>query len=940
MTRIAESRSGEDDEVRLLAELCDLMKELHPNAPATPVRLESLLDADLGLDSLAVVELRSRLEEVFGVTLSDRVLETPTPGGWLQAVRSAPGQNRTAATRAVATPTKKAPTEAGNALPLDSNTLLDALAWHADNHPGRIHVSLLYTSEDEAASEVLTYGSLSIEVTNVAGALQEYGLRPGETVGIMLPTSADYFIAFLGVVMAGGIPVPIYPPARPAGLEDHLRRQVHILDNALATILVTVPEARLVARLVRPQVPSLRAVLSVKDLRTAKTSPALRPAVRSDDTALIQYTSGSTGRPKGVVLAHRHLLANIRALGAAAALTPADVFVSWLPLYHDMGLIGAWLTSLYYGIELVVMPPTAFLARPARWLEAVGAHGGTLSASPNFGYELCLRHVSDGDLEALDLSTWRIACNGAEPVSPETIRRFTERFAPCGFRPEVMTPVYGLAEAGVGLTFPPLDRGPMVDAVDRQTLVRSGRAEPAAVDDPRSSRFVACGRPLHGYQVRVVDSSDKELADRHEGRIEFTGPSATPGYFRNEEATRDLRRTQWLDTGDVGYTANGDLYLTGRSKDIIIRAGRNLHPDELEIAVGNLPGARKGCVAVFAFSDASRGTERLVVLAESRLFDSEALAELRRRITALTVDLLGTPPDDVVLAPPGTVLKTSSGKIRRASCRELYEAGEIGHRNSPARWQIARFALGSAAPEIHRAARTIEGLLYAAYAWTITLLVGVPVWLLVTVMPTLRFRWAVLRAAGRIMCHLCGLPMDVTGTVPESGPYVVVANHASFIDGLVLALCLQEPVAFVAGGELATQRVAGPFLRRLGCEFVDQSHPQQRSSEIARITDALRSGRNVAFFPEGSLHRAAGLRSFHLGAFAVAIESGTSIVPVGIRGSRDVVRPGGRFPRRGAIHVTIGQPISSSGKGWQATLNLRDRARAAILSLSGEPELQ
>jgi 1-acyl-sn-glycerol-3-phosphate acyltransferase len=167
-----------------------------------------------------------------------------------------------------------------------------------------------------------------------------------------------------------------------------------------------------------------------------------------------------------------------------------------------------------------------------------------------------------------------------------------------------------------------------------------------------------------------------------------------------------------------------------------------------------------------------------------------------------------------------------------------------------------------------------------------------------------------------------------------------VANHASFIDGLVLALCLQEPVAFVAGGELATQRVAGPFLRRLGCEFVDQSHPQQRSSEIARITDALRSGRNVAFFPEGSLHRAAGLRSFHLGAFAVAIESGTSIVPVGIRGSRDVVRPGGRFPRRGAIHVTIGQPISSSGKGWQATLNLRDRARAAILSLSGEPELQ
>jgi 1-acyl-sn-glycerol-3-phosphate acyltransferase len=940
MTTISESRASDADEVRLLTEVRDLMGEVHPHGPTLTVRSDSLLDADLGLDSLAVVELRSRLEDLFGITLPDRVLDIPTPGGWLQAVRSAPDRPRSATTRTVKPQTTKASARVGPGWPVDARTLLDALAWHADARPEGTHIRLLHTSEDESAAEVLTYGSLSTEAANVAGGLQEHGLRPGETVAIMLPTSSDYFVAFLGVLMAGGIPVPIYPPARPSGLEDHLRRQVRILDNALAAILLTVPEARFVARLLRPQVPSLRAVLSVKDLRKATACPPLRPAVGSEDTALIQYTSGSTGSPKGVVLAHRHLLANIRAMGAAAAVTPADVFVSWLPLYHDMGLIGAWLTSMYYGLELIIMPPTAFLARPVRWLEAVSSWGGTLSASPNFGYEVCLRHVSDSEITSIDLSTWRVACNGAEPVSPETIQRFTDRFAPKGFRPEVMTPVYGLAEAAVALTFPPLHRGPVIDAVDRQTLVRSGRAAPVAVDDPSAVRFVACGRPLPGYQVRVVDRSGQELPERLEGRIEFTGPSATAGYFRNAEATRDQRRGQWLDTGDLGYTATGDLYLTGRSKDIVIRAGRNLHPDELEGAVGDLPGARKGCVAVFASTDATLGTESLVVLAETRLDDLEASAELRRRITSLTVDLLGTPPDDVVLAPPGTVLKTSSGKIRRAACRQLYESGRIGQRTSPAQWQIARFALAGAVPEVYRAARTVASLLYAAYVWTITLLVGVPVWLLVSVLPTLRLRWTVLRAAGRAMCRFCGLPFDVTGTAPRSGPFVVVANHASFIDGLVLVLCLPEPIAFVAGGELATQRVAGPFLRRLGCEFVDRAHPQQQSSDAARITEAVKAGRSLGFFPEGSLHRGAGLRPFRLGAFATATETGAPIVPMGIRGSRNIVRPGGRFPRKGAVQVAIGEPIQPSGKGWQATLELRDKTRAAILSLTGEPDLQ
>ena len=281
------------------------------------------------------------------------------------------------------------------------------------------------------------------------------------------------------------------------------------------------------ARLLRAHVPSLRAVTTVADLQAGGPGPT--PAVAPDDIALLQYTSGSTGDPKGVILTHRHLLANIRAMGAAEAPTPSDVFVSWLPLYHDMGLIGAWLAGLYHGFPLAVMSPLAFLARPARWLRAIHEQRGTLSASPNFGYELCLRHVSEAELTGVDLSSWRLAFDGSEPVSAGTIRRFTGRFAPYGLRREAMTPAYGLAEAGVGLTFPPLGRGPVIDAIDRGALARRGRAVPAAAGDRGTLQLVSCGRPLPGYQLRVVDTRARGWPSAARGGWSSPGRRPPPG---------------------------------------------------------------------------------------------------------------------------------------------------------------------------------------------------------------------------------------------------------------------------------------------------------------------------------------------------------------------------------------------------------------------------
>ncbi|HWT48027.1 MAG TPA: AMP-binding protein, partial [Mycobacterium sp.] len=663
--------------------------------------LDSPFD-NLGIGSLELAELLLRVQDKFGVALPPHILasaETPrdlvaalVPG--LPRGHPAVGQDRGTVSLPATAP--------GAVAPDSATTLNDALNWHVSATPDRTHIRILDEAGIPPNSTDVTYAALRREAAAVAAGLLAHDVMPGERVAIMLPTCRAYFVTFAGVVLAGAVPVPVYPPARPSQLADHLRRTTGILTNAGATMLVTVPEAVTLGHLLRANVESLGHVVVPESLTGAGEDVLARP--RADDLALVQYTSGSTGQPKGVALTHRNLLANIRVMGRAAAASGSDTFVSWLPLYHDMGLIGAWLGCMYFGVPLVVMSPQSFLIRPSRWLWAIHANRATMSAGPNFAYELCLTKVRDAEIEGLDLSSWRLAYNGAEPVSAATIERFGDRFAPYGFRREAMTPVYGLAESSVGLAFPPLGRGPLIDRIRRDAFVRSGRAEPAKPGE-RDLRFVACGQPLPGHEIRVVDAAGNELGDRREGRVEFRGPSATAGYFNNAPATRSLFHDDWLDTGDLGYLADADLYVTGRVKDVIIRAGRNLHPAELEEAVGNLKGVRKGCVAVFASPDPSGGPERLVVMAESRAVGDDARAALRSEIAATAVDLLGVAPDDVVLAPPRTVLKTSSGKIRRAASQQIYSAGKIGARPHAVWWELARLRLRGALPSMRRARR-------------------------------------------------------------------------------------------------------------------------------------------------------------------------------------------------------------------------------------------
>ena len=912
----------------------DVALELHPGRRDLRCTLDSSLEQELGFDSLGRTELLFRIEQQLGLRIPERAgFAAETPRDLMAAALPVQGalDSRTAR-RPLGAPEAE---RGDSRVPVDADTIHAVLAWHARAHARRVHLELY--GDDEHV--VISYGELLSRAENVAASLRDLDVRPGDAVALMLPTCRAYFESFLGILLSGGVPVPIYPPYRAKQLEDHLRRQATILDNARATLLVCAGQTDVAARFLRARLPSVRAVLAATELaERAPARPRSFPRVASSDRALLQYTSGSTGDPKGVVLTHANLLANIRAMGEAMNAGPSDVLVSWLPLYHDMGLIGAWLGTLYFGARLVVMPPTAFLARPSRWLWAIHGHRATISAAPNFAYALCAGRIPDAELAGLDLSSWRMAVNGAEPVSPATLARFEERFRRYGFRREAMAPVYGLAESCVGLAFPTPDRGPRIDRVSADELRRTGRAV-ATAGEGAPMEVVCCGRALPRHEIRIVDTGGRELGEREEGRIQFRGPSATEGYLANPDANRKLFEQGWLNTGDLGYVAEGELFVTGREKDVIIRAGQHIFPYEIEEAVASMPGVRKGNVAVFAATDRATGTDKLVVLAETRETDPSRHDDLRARISGVVLGLVGVPPEDVVVAPPGAVLKTSSGKIRRAACRARYEAGESFSSSASPRRQVMALAASAAWPLVRRARRWLVAELYAAWCWLAMVLAAAPLWLAAVAPPGVRRRRRTVRFIARAFLGVLGASPRVHGVPLPSGTSLVASNHASYLDSLILGAALPPQFAFVAKRELWDNPFMRLALRRLDAEPVTRFDAAAGAEDSEHIEAAVRTGKSLVFFPEGTIVRAPGLQPFHLGAFQVAAATGTPIVPVSIAGSRSMLRPDQWFPRRARIEVSIGQALEPESSSWSEALRLRELVRSEILQHCHEPDL-
>ena len=921
------------DANRMLAVVQEVAREARPHFEAY-VALDSALERDLGFDSLARVELVLRLEREFGVSLPEQALATAeTPRDLLRFLLAGAGQAPQAADRSVASLVQSE----GVRPPSHAHTLTEALEYHVEKQPDRLTV-FLYEEQKEIP---ITYRTLYAGALRYAARLAEAGLQPGQMVAIMLPTSKEYLFAFYGTLLAGGVPVPLYPPARLTTIEDHMTRHVGILKNAGAAIMITIPEAKALAWLLRAQVESLRAVMVPADF-PAEENPAFTPVKgRSGHIGFLQYTSGSTGNPKGVVLTHENLLANVQAMGRAVSASQADVFVSWLPLYHDMGLIGGCFATMFLGFPVVLMSPLAFLSRPSTWLRAIHRHRGTISGGPNFSYELCIRRIEERDMEGIDLSSWRFAFNGAEPVSPETIVSFENRFEKWGFRKNVISPVYGLAECSVGLAFTTPGEPWRMDSLDRATFTTTGEALDARADDPSPLKVVGCGHAIPGHDIRVVDGAGLELPDRHEGALQFRGPSATAGYYRNPEGTKGLfAGGGWLNTGDRAYLSDGMMYITGREKDIIIRGGRNISPYELEEAVGDLPGIRRGCVAVFGSMDRASGTERVVVLAETRETDPSLHEELKKKINALAMGLLGAPADDIVLAPPATVPKTSSGKIRRVAAREYYERGPSAVRPQAVWLQFARLVLAGIVPQLRRGWSTAKGMLFAARAYAAFALLFPVVFLAAALAPG-RPAWRIVSACTRLCFRLSGIPLVTRGleNLPP-GPCVIASNHTSYLDGAALLAALgARPFAFVAKRELKDNFVARVFLSGIGAEFVERFDVQKSAEHADELAEAAKRGVSLAVFAEGTLQRRPGLMPFRAGAFQVAAHAGIPVVPVAIRGARSVLRDGTWYLRRGAVALSFAPPVRPEGSDWNAAVRLRDQVRAEILKRCGEPDL-
>jgi len=898
----------------------------------------TLLERELGLDSLGRVELFLRLGRELDVDIPDSALATVESLADLASAIDAVGVGHGRA-RLDSTARGRG-LERVTALPLGTTTLTEMLDWHVLTHPDRPHVCFI---DDSGKESTMTHAELRAAARLVSQGLGRRDLVPGQAVAIMLPTCPEFFAVFFGILMAGGIPVPIYPPARLSQIEDHLKRQAAILTNAEVVILITIEEAKHVAHYLRSQVKQLRHVVTPFDISMANKSLASgdlpRVAVRSDDVAFLQYTSGSTGDPKGVVLTHANLMANIRAMGTALKAESTDVFVSWLPLYHDMGLIGAWLGSLYHAVKFVVMSPLTFLTRPERWLWAIHKHGGTLSAAPNFAYDLCLKRIDDRDIEGLDLSSWRIAANGAEPVIAGTIEGFCEHFAEYGFRRETMKPVYGLAECSVGLAFPLLEGIPQVDRIERDRFALYGEAAPAN-DTPNALSFVACGRPLPGHEIRIVDDAGRELPQGREGRLQFRGPSATQGYYRNPTATDALFDGEWLESGDLAYTRGGDIFITGRRKDLIIKAGRNIYAQEIERAVGEVDGIRMGCVAAFGVLDPATGTEKLVIMAETRETADHRLRELRNDVEAVTLDVVGSTADDVALVPPQTVFKTSSGKIRRAACRLAYESDGATMTRHSIRRQFVRLSAASLVPELRRLARNLGEALYAGWWWIALGLAAVLVWLPVSLIPNICLGRSLARFGIRTFLWMTAtrLTLDGASSLPDR-PKILVANHSSYLDGLIFLVSVPGNYSFIAKKELANSIWTGPFLAHLGTKFVERFDAQQGAADAAKLVEAVAQGTTLVFFPEGTFRRMPGLLPFRTGAFACAAQGNVPVVPIAVRGTRYILRSESWFPRFGRVSVKIADPITPAGADWTAVLALRDRTRERILELSGEPDL-
>ena len=558
------------------------------------------------------------------------------------------------------------------------STLIELIQGAAE-HSSRGYTFLHNDGKTTALSEhYWSFPELRKEAERRARYFRSLGLEKGDRLAMIVPEGEDFVLNFFGAVMAGVVPVPMYPPLALGKLDSYIDSAARVLSSSGAKMLLTTKQVSPIVWSLVGRVSGLKDLLlteKVRDHDSSKVSTSLDDLhITSADPCFLQFTSGSTSDPKGVIVTHGNLCANAKAIMIDGLKSNGEVDkgVSWLPLYHDMGLIGFVIAPLFNGVPVIFLPTLAFVKRPGIWMETVSKYGGTITFAPNFAFGLATKRVSETVKKGLKLSQLRVLGCGAEPINAKTMRTFVETFAPCGFNPNALMPCYGMAEATLAIAFDDLSRPMTSVRIDRETY-ESEKVAKLAGETGEAIELVSVGQSFAGHEVAIQGPGGELLKNGEVGEIVFRGPSVTAGYFQNEEATRALLDGGWLHTGDLGFQLDGELYISGRKKDLIILNGRNYYPQAVEWEVEQIDGIRKGNAVAFAIR--GENTEELVVVAETKVKDKATLAEAVKRHLQTT---LGLSAKEVVLVGSGALPKTSSGKLQRQKTKHQFESGELG----------------------------------------------------------------------------------------------------------------------------------------------------------------------------------------------------------------------------------------------------------------------
>ena len=525
-----------------------------------------------------------------------------------------------------------------------------------------------------------SFSDVCREARQIGARLQALGLSKGDRLALVLNSPENFVLSFLGTISAGVMPVPIYPPLALGRLDNYLDRAIGILQVSGAKALLTTKELLSVFQPVLSHTPSLQSLWDVETLRQTRETPVLKEILaQPDEPCFLQFTSGSTAAPRGVIVTHRNLIANARAIIKCLEIdSERDQAVSWLPLYHDMGLIGFVIATLVAQIPVVFIPTISFIKHPGVWMDTVHKYRATMTFGPNFAFDLAAKRAPKNSRTNLDLSCLRVLGCGAEPINPRTMENFIKTYAPWGLKANALLPSYGMAEATLAIAFDRLNRPAQKLAIDRQAYESENVARPVGnngngQNPQKRVELVSCGRAIPGHEVAILSESEQELPEGMVGEIVFRGPSVTPGYFEDPEASDQLLKNGWLHTGDLGFILNGELYISGRQKDLVIINGRNYPPQAIEWVAEEISGIRKGNVVAFSISGNS--TERLIIVAETAIVDP---ADMAKAISDQVRSALGLVVDRVVLVGRGSIPKTSSGKLQRRKTKALFEDGLLG----------------------------------------------------------------------------------------------------------------------------------------------------------------------------------------------------------------------------------------------------------------------